>query len=721
MLDITEFKGEIPRLHPRRLPPGFAQYCSNARLERGVLSPYREPVLAATVGATAETITLFSGQWIGFTGDVDAVPGPVAGERLYYTGIGAPKVRLPSGVQYNLRWDAPSAVPTAALIANGEYLIVDGRPIRLMNGVSFGGAGVSGITGIRVAVSTRYNVATVVISHDSGFSIANAEAIVNSLRYSNHNQAARLCKGLKLVRITEMTDSGGQTLDAENLPIGSPTRTIDDVISTVRVGGTKLTYSVPDPLTQDNTDVADQNDPPTLAATALHPLFGFGDHPTGVALFSGATISTIEAGQTIKSLTVVVETLANAILDPATYETIAYCYTLVSTLDEESQPSPITSLDWSPGQGIVVANLLTPSGTASRIKSKRVYRSQTSSSGVTDLYFVAEIPAASTSMLDFPDEMPLQEPLPSLHYDPPRDDLTGIVALPNGILAAFAGRTLCFSEPWRPHAWPAKYQLTTDYTIVGLAAAGSVLIVLTSGMPYAVSGTHPDNMQMAKIEENAPCVSKRSIVDLGFAVAFASTDGIVGIDASGRVRFATRDLFTGDQWDNMVPSQMIAAQYQQRYVVSHPSGTTRRTLVVDLSGETPYVIRTAWDAYAFHYHLPTGRLFYMRDPGGIYLADPIGGDYSPLRWRSAPIVLPVTVNMGAILIEGDSINAKTRLLAKVYGDGRLRATVTTPNEIVRLPSGYTARSWFVEIWGNFQITGIHMARTVTELKQRAPG
>lgn len=718
MFDITEFRGEIPQLHPRRLPPGYAQRCNNAKLERGVLSPYRTPDKVADVPATTETITFFGGQWLAFDSVVDAVPGPVAADRLYITGSGVPKVRLTDGTQYNLKWEAPAAVPAARLLSNGEHLNIDGRFVRLIDGNRTGGTTISGLT---MSVAVTRNTATVTIKKAAGLTVSQAQTLINQMRYSNVSVANRMAKSLKIIKITAITDSGGQTLDSDGDPIGGPTRIIDDVVTTVRVGGTTLTYSPPTQDAQDGTDISGQNDPPTLAVDAVNSLFSYGDHPPGVPLFENATISTIEASQSIISITVVVEGLTNATLDPDTQETISYCYTAVSVLDEESQPSPLVSMEWSQGQGVLVSGMTSPPGAGARLKAKRIYRAQTSASGGTDLYFIAEIAPGATTFLDFPDEIPLQETLASLDYDLPPDDLAGLVSLPNGIIAGFIGRQICFCEPWRPHAWPIKYRLTAEHQIVGLSALGSTLMALTTGMPYAITGTHPESMQMVKIEQNAPCASKRSIVDLGYAAAYASADGLIVIDASGGVRLATRGLFTDTQWANMVPAQMIASQYQNRYVLSHPSKGSRETVIIDLAGEQPFVIRTEWDAFAYYYSLTSARIFYMRDAGGIFAADPLGGDYAPLRWRSGPLVLPAALNMGAMLVEGDTINAKTRLVAKVYGDGKLRATVTKPNQIVRLPGGYMAREWAVEVWGNFQITGIHMAATVDDLKARSAG
>src|SRR5690606_18334280 len=107
---------------------------------------------------------------------------------------------------------------------------------------------------------------------------------------------------------------------------------------------------------------------------------------------------------------------------------------------------------------------------------------------------------------------------PSRHWTAPPDALSGLTAMPNGMMAAFVGKDLYFCEPFRPHAWPEIYVLTTDFPIVALGALGTTLWVLTEGYPYRVSGTTPGSMVMDKVEANLPCVNARAVVDLGHAI-----------------------------------------------------------------------------------------------------------------------------------------------------------------------------------------------------------
>ena len=156
-------------------------------------------------------------------------------------------------------------------------------------------------------------------------------------------------------------------------------------------------------------------------------------------------------------------------VNAAHVETILYAYTFVTSFGEESQPSPATTMQWSSGVVVRLTGFTAaPAGRA--ITLMRIYRSETSAAGVTDLYFVAEVAAATTTYDHDIAAKPIAEPLPSTDYDPPISSLEGIIALPSGMMVAFQGKDIWFCEPYQPHAWPAKYSLTVDFQIVGLAA-----------------------------------------------------------------------------------------------------------------------------------------------------------------------------------------------------------------------------------------------------------
>ncbi len=351
-----------------------------------------------------------------------------------------------------------------------------------------------------------------------------------------------------------------------------------------------------------------------------------------------------------------------------------YVYTFVTAFGEESEPCPASAIiSWQSGQTITLSGFQNPPA-GRNITLQRIYRSQTSASGDTQLYFIAERAASNSNYVDSIPVNQFAEVLPSADWNAPPDTLSGLVALPNGMMAAFDGKKLYFSEPYRPHAWPEKYVLTTNYQIVALAAFGTSIVVATSGMPYIAQGTAPENMIMEKIETNLPCINPRGMVDLGYAVAYPSNEGLVVV-SSGTARVVTDQLFTRQQWRQMSPGSMVASQFNGRYFASYESIDANGepisgTLNIDLTGATPFLVRIEDVAECFFYDISNGVLYFLQS-NSVFEFDPINGQAGNMLWRSKQFILPNPDNFGAIIIdagikltpqEQDELNA---LLAQI--------------------------------------------------------
>ncbi len=447
-----------------------------------------------------------------------------------------------------------------------------------------------------------------------------------------------------------------------------------------------------------------------------------------------------------------------------------YVYTYVTQFGEESEPCPVSNeVNWQSGKTITLSGFgAIPSGRG--ITKQRIYRSQSSSQSGTDLFFIAERAASTSNFTDIyaPDQF--GEVLPSKDWNAPPDDLQGLIALPNGMMAAFTGKELCFCEPYRPHAWPEKYRLTASFEIVGLGAYGTTVVAGTKGYPYAASGNSPESMIEEKLEVNLPCINGRGVVDLGYSVAYPSNDGLVVV-SNGGPTVATANLFNRPQWQRLSPSTLVAGQFTGRYFMSYwyldTDGVTvnQGTIAIDLTGQQPFVLRYPFKADAYHFDLPTGQLYYLVGDT-VYEFDALGQQNEIGTWKSKRVVLPEPATMGAILVESgsnespeekqarlDAIAAvttyNTTLLTsdsmgseidgaafdtfsvngdptkqlppppftsvKVYGDGTLIGTVSTMDQVKRLKGERKARIWEIQINGTAQIEQIKLAGTVREL------
>lgn len=446
-----------------------------------------------------------------------------------------------------------------------------------------------------------------------------------------------------------------------------------------------------------------------------------------------------------------------------------YAYTYVTDFGEESEPSPISNpVDWMAGQGVTLSGFAAPPA-GRNITKQRIYRSQSSVSAGTDLFFIAERAASASNYADAIAIDAFGEVLPSREWNAPPDDLTGLISLPNGMMAAFVGKDLYFCEPYRPHAWPESYVLTMDYPIVALGAYGTTLVVTTTGTPYLVQGQAPENMVQEKLELNLPCINARGLVDLGYGVAYPSIEGLVLV-ASGAANVATGPLLTRSGWLKTSPATFVAGQYDGRYFASFEfiepdNEPTRGTFEIDLTGSTPFMLRGSRYAEACYFDI-TNSALYMLSGTGIYEWDALGEVSEIMTWKSKQFVLPEPTNFGAILIEGASVltpeqeaaqaaeraaiaaqnailfamdsiggeingapyntyrvngDALGRIIVqafvfvRVIADGVIVAVIDQVNEVVRLPSGFKARNWEVEVNGTTEVAQITLGTTVKEL------
>lgn len=452
--------------------------------------------------------------------------------------------------------------------------------------------------------------------------------------------------------------------------------------------------------------------------------------------------------------------------------TRTYVFTWVTAFGEESEPSPATApIDWQPGDTLTLSGFpATPAGR--NITLQRIYRSQTGQSG-TYLYLIAERAASSADYIDDVAVDAFQEALPSADWNAPPDTLEGLIALPNGMMAAFVGKALYFCEPFRPHAWPEKYVLTTDWPIVGLGAVGTSIIVATEGHPYLVAGSSPSTMQMVKLESNMPCINARGIVDLGFAICYPSVEGLVAATADGTVRLVSTDLFGRYEWQALSPASVVAGQYGGRYMAFYDTTDAdgqpvAGSLFIDV-GDDPFLVRSSERAQATFYDVKGSALYYVpQGSSAIYRFDAPSGARAQLYWRSKQFIVPAPTNYGAIRVDSsnamtpeeaanletaiaDAIEENTDLLAAgtvqgemnsfainevalggdtlvpipggygvvqvgVIADGVRVASVGITNKPTRLPAGFTAERWEIDVTTSAQVTQIVMGHTMDDLR-----
>lgn len=408
---------------------------------------------------------------------------------------------------------------------------------------------------------------------------------------------------------------------------------------------------------------------------------------------------------------------SGATVDEDLAESILYAYTWVTSLGEETGPSPLSNrVKWSPGISVTINDLPSTPPVANRfINGKRIYRAVTSASGVTDLYYVAQISAAAVTYIHNLETAPIAEAITTKDFDPAPSNLRGITAMPNGIMAGFAGKVLYFCEPFQPHAWPMAYSQTLTDTIIGLAAFGTTLAVLTTGQPYIVQGMHPDSMAMQKMEQPFPCMSKRGIVDMGYQAIYPSTDGLVAVSEGG-AQLISKSLWTREQWLAMQPTTMIAGRFGSYYGFTYtPTSGSRHLVLIDTSGGDTSVLRSDEAPLSIYTHIESGRTFFLgSDRITVRAFDSRTQPKKTFRWRSKPYRLPYPQSFGAMRIDTDRAAGET-VTARVFdGAGQLIHSANLANADLRFPAG----SWDsvqVELAGNATVLSFVLAQSFADL------
>lgn len=337
--------------------------------------------------------------------------------------------------------------------------------------------------------------------------------------------------------------------------------------------------------------------------------------------------------------------------------TRSYVYTYVNIFDEEGAPSdPVTATGHLNGTW-TITGYINPVDAATRgLNRIRLYRTITGSTG-TQFFRVTEFAINTTTYTDSRSDAAVAQDsliLESTMWAEPLQ-MEGVALMPNGFLAGWAGKSLYFSEPYRPWAWPAEYTLSVDYPIVDCGVIGQTLVVLTTTSPIYVTGVTPSAMSIAKLTQVEPCVSANSIAASPEGIYYASPNGLMLVTPQGLVS-VTRNIIGREVWQRDFVSDIEdAVIYDSQYIAVGPYGNG---FVFGAVGEQPYVgrltnlptITSAWtDPYSGEAHMLIANDVYQWE-------SPYTG-FAVSEWTSKEFQYQKPINLGALSISLDSTDA----------------------------------------------------------------
>lgn len=373
-----------------------------------------------------------------------------------------------------------------------------------------------------------------------------------------------------------------------------------------------------------------------------------------------------------------------------TTETRAYVYTYANVYNEEGPPSAPVTVDVKAQtvnnvttySTVNVEVMFDGSGEYVLVNSARLYRA-----AVSDQYLFVMAIAGTSGPQVAADTVPpgaLNETLSNIDAYPPPVNLQGLMNVGNGILAAWRGRELWFSDAYRPWSWPPSYMKTVGYAIVGAIPNSTGAVVTTVGKPSIFTGTSPDAMQEIPLDIAQPGVSKWSICMLNGSAVYASRDGIVGIaglqpDMSMSARFFTRKEWRARYAAGLATMQF--AYYDGQLVVFSRTGAFTAFMVQLEEAGGAMTELPDWKATSAATVVASDQLYTLYGTGLYQFG---GGADLPLRWRSGDIVLasPAVLAKAQVECRGD-------FMVKFYQDGELGYTqkLTTGSTTFSLPSG----------------------------------
>lgn len=399
---------------------------------------------------------------------------------------------------------------------------------------------------------------------------------------------------------------------------------------------------------------------------------------------------------------------------------------------------------------------------------KRIYRTVTTDT-TQGFLFVAELPITDTTYNDVvasagPDS------LKTTLWSQPPTDLIGLCSMANGIMAGFRSGTnqVCFSEAFVPYAWPVNYRQSTRYKIVGTAAFGSSLLCATQGFPEIATGVDPSAMSLETILQQWPCLSKRSVREVGYGAGFATREGWV-VAGAGGVKLVTQGLYTDEEWAKLSPEQMLTVFHAGRVYAFYETTELFGNILILNPSELSTLVNANFPVTAARADLQRAKL-YIVSLNKVYEWDADAGQRMIYDWLSGEMIFQPSINLGAAKVDAaftmtpadiaaaqasnanavalnqalitglalkSSLNAYSTgqlsingsllqplpvlewesLQFSLYADGVLVYSVPLVNSLAfRLPDGYKSDQVTVRLSGNVNVKGVVLGSSMVDLK-----
>jgi len=416
---------------------------------------------------------------------------------------------------------------------------------------------------------------------------------------------------------------------------------------------------------------------------------------------------------------------ADALLEQ---EDIYYVVTLVDVFGAEGPPSaPSAAVTRVRNNPLDVTPPSVPTGNYNLGTGAkwRFYRSNTGTSD-TVFQFVTDRAISSGQFSDTVTNDQLQEVLPSATWTGPPDDdtslwpdgpLQGIAQGPGGIMAGFVDRTVYFSEPYLPHAWPVEYAINVRHMIRGVVWISSGLLVVTDGDPVVISGTYPASMTAFTPEKGWPIAGGESLVDMGGWAIYNSPEGLVGVDGQS-FTLLTEQLVDNNSWPvNSGYSSPKAGNSEGRYVLFWDLGVYGNgSYIFDpKAGVNALTTSDFWSDVA--YHNDEENTLYVESSTGYLAKYDWGTTNMTYTWKSKVYSTPGATNFAYLEVIAQSYPVTVKLSAgdNAWSGLSQIANLSVTDRFTALPSGFENFHWEIEISDDKEVVMVGLYEDMTEV------
>lgn len=381
----------------------------------------------------------------------------------------------------------------------------------------------------------------------------------------------------------------------------------------------------------------------------------------------------------------------------------AYLVTSITVLGEESEPSDTTQIinRWD---GATIPVTL-DSNNDSRATHRRLYRSE--GGGVFNL--VGQYPATKSLVNDNIYSASLGAPCGSESFNHPPSNLQGLTMVGNGFLVGFFGNTLCFCEPYYPHAWPIDYQYSFHDDIVAVSVVAGAVVVTTKGSPWLVMGSHPSAMNPTKMDIVASNLSRSGLVDMGNYALYPTSEGLM-LASTTEMRIISNGVISREQWLELDPSSFKAFRYRGQYLCFGSKGA----FVFNMEhGIFPLKVSDVVTdkVSSGHYQADEDCLYLLisHADGSRSVSKFDSGDNKTLVWTSREFILNKRSVLSAARIDADA-----SAVLKLTGDNYDFTRTVTNDSGFRLPDGKPKRMT-IEIQCSGRVNTATLASSMGEL------